>query len=352
MKQIPPSFESVRGALLAVIGFIAILLLVIAGSAAALDRPYVALGDSVAAPSSSYVGLLFPNFQSQLGTTQLLNRAQGGATSGSLRGFQLATALGDINAASDTAVVTIDIGGNDRFACADQWDSCPFRGNFAATLDDLEGALAGDPGSEPFAVMAYYNPGVGTAQEAGYDRALLGANGVVGLSDIGTDVGLNDVIHQEAAARGLPVADPYPAFKLHGQAFMQADGIHPNSAGQAAIAQTFCDAIAISCELAPPPPPPPPPADASAPETQITKDAPNKTEKTKLKFRFKSSEPNSTFECKLDKRAWKLCRSPKKLKQLDEGKHKFKVRAIDAAGNTDRTPAKDKFRVVKPRRER
>jgi len=34
------------------------------------------------------------------------------------------------------------------------------------------------------------------------------------------------------------------------------------------------------------------------------------------------------------------------MKHLDEGKHKFKVRATDAAGNTDPTPAKDKFKVV------
>ena len=27
-----------------------------------------------------------------------------------------------------------------------------------------------------------------------------------------------------------------------------------------------------------------------------------------------------------------------KYKRLDEGKHKFKVRAIDAAGNTERQP--------------
>ena len=30
-----------------------------------------------------------------------------------------------------------------------------------------------------------------------------------------------------------------------------------------------------------------------------------------------------------------------------KGKHKFKVRAIDAAGNTDPSPAKDKFKVVR-----
>ena len=82
------------------------------------------------------------------------------------------------------------------------------------------------------------------------------------------------------------------------------------------------------------------------PETTITKGAPNKLDKHKVKFKFTSSEPDSTFECKLDKKQFKPCTSPRKYKRLDEGKHKFKVRAIDAAGNVDPTPAKDKFKVV------
>ena len=40
------------------------------------------------------------------------------------------------------------------------------------------------------------------------------------------------------------------------------------------------------------------------------------------------------------------CTSPKKVKHLDEDKHKLKVRAVNAAGNVDPTAAKDKFKVV------
>ena len=63
------------------------------------------------------------------------------------------------------------------------------------------------------------------------------------------------------------------------------------------------------------------------------------------KFRFTSNEPGSTFQCKLDKRKFKSCSSPKKYKKLSDGKHKFKVRAVDAAGNVDATPAKKKFKI-------
>jgi hypothetical protein len=96
----------------------------------------------------------------------------------------------------------------------------------------------------------------------------------------------------------------------------------------------------------PPPPPPPPASDTDPPETRITKGAPKKTEKTRVKFKFRSDEPGSTFECKRDKRPWKGCSSPKKVKRLDDGKHKFKVRATDLAGNVDPTAAKDRFKVV------
>jgi virginiamycin B lyase len=90
----------------------------------------------------------------------------------------------------------------------------------------------------------------------------------------------------------------------------------------------------------------PAPADTDAPQTRITKGAPKKTEKSRVKFKFRSSEQGSTFECKLDAKRWKRCDSPKTVRGLVEGKHKFRVRAIDPSGNVDPTPAKDKFRVV------
>jgi hypothetical protein len=86
--------------------------------------------------------------------------------------------------------------------------------------------------------------------------------------------------------------------------------------------------------------------DTKAPQTEITKAPKRKTEKTTVKVKFRSSEPDSTFECKLDGKSFKPCTSPRKVKHLDDGKHKFRVRATDAAGNTDPTAAKAKFKVV------
>ena len=87
-------------------------------------------------------------------------------------------------------------------------------------------------------------------------------------------------------------------------------------------------------------------SDTDPPETTITKHPPNRTEKEKAKFGFTADEANSTFLCKLDRKPFKPCRSPRKYKELDEAKHKFKVRAVDPSGNIDPTPDKDSWKVL------
>ena len=60
-------------------------------------------------------------------------------------------------------------------------------------------------------------------------------------------------------------------------------------------------------------------------------------------MRFSSDEAGSTFRCKLDKKKMRPCSSPKRYKNLSEGGHRFRVRATDAAGNRDPSPAKRRF---------
>ena len=87
------------------------------------------------------------------------------------------------------------------------------------------------------------------------------------------------------------------------------------------------------------------PADTTAPETTITKAPKARTLKRKAKIKFSSNEAGVTFECKLDKGGYQACTAPFK-KKLDPGKHTFLVRAIDAAGNIDPTPAKVRFKII------
>ncbi len=71
--------------------------------------------------------------------------------------------------------------------------------------------------------------------------------------------------------------------------------------------------------------------------------------KAKVTFRFAAKTAAAGFECRLDSRAFKSCRSPRKYSGLGVGKHTFRVRAI--ASNGDRGPLrKTTFRVVHRRR--
>jgi CSLREA domain-containing protein len=90
---------------------------------------------------------------------------------------------------------------------------------------------------------------------------------------------------------------------------------------------------------------PPPATDTKAPTATITKGPKAKSSSTTAKFKFKSNEAGSTFQCKLDKGKFKNCKSPKTYKKLKPGKHVFKVRATDKAGNVGK-PAKRKFTVL------
>jgi hypothetical protein len=84
---------------------------------------------------------------------------------------------------------------------------------------------------------------------------------------------------------------------------------------------------------------PPPPTDTTPPSTTISSGPSASTTSTSASFSFASSESGSTFECKLDTGAFAACSSPKAYTSLAVGPHTFSVRAKDAAGNTDDSPA-------------
>jgi CSLREA domain-containing protein len=83
-----------------------------------------------------------------------------------------------------------------------------------------------------------------------------------------------------------------------------------------------------------------------SPQTKITKGPKGKSHSATAKFKFTSTVVGSSFQCKLDGKPFKVCKSPKKYKQLRPGKHVFQVRAVDSAGKADPTPAKMKFTVL------
>jgi hypothetical protein len=68
----------------------------------------------------------------------------------------------------------------------------------------------------------------------------------------------------------------------------------------------------------------------------------------RAKFRFAGSGGTAgaalEFSCKLDRRPWRNCRSPKTYRHLKPGRHTFRVRS-QSAGTVDSTPAKRHFRI-------
>lgn len=83
-----------------------------------------------------------------------------------------------------------------------------------------------------------------------------------------------------------------------------------------------------------------------APQTTLRRKPGKRIHDRTPTLRFGSDEPGSTFQCKLDGKPFKGCRSPFTTKQLAYGSHTFKVRARDASGQLDPSPASYRFRVV------
>jgi hypothetical protein len=85
--------------------------------------------------------------------------------------------------------------------------------------------------------------------------------------------------------------------------------------------------------------------DTKAPNTTITSGPPALTNNPQATFEF-SSGPGSAFQCSVDGGAFLPCSSPFTTDPLGEGKHNFQVKAVDLAGNADKTPAKAKAWTV------
>jgi Ca2+-binding RTX toxin-like protein len=132
----------------------------------------------------------------------------------------------------------------------------------------------------------------------------------------------------------------------------------------------YGDAVPVGCEAVreadpnsfqllpdfpvPPPPPTPvpvarPPArDRISPRTRILARprAILTTRKARARavFRFASNERGSSFRCRLDRKPYRVCASPR-IYLLTPGRHSVRIFAVDRAGNPDRTPALLSLRV-------
>ncbi len=79
--------------------------------------------------------------------------------------------------------------------------------------------------------------------------------------------------------------------------------------------------------------------DTAPPDTSISGGPANSsTTGPTVAFTF-TSEPGATFQCRVDSGSFSGCTSPFTITNLTDASHTFSVRAIDAAGNVDASPA-------------
>jgi hypothetical protein len=92
--------------------------------------------------------------------------------------------------------------------------------------------------------------------------------------------------------------------------------------------------------------PAPPAPDVVPPATRL-RSARIQHAQRRATFKFASGETGTSFVCKLDGKRAAACTSPKTYRKLQPGKHVFRVRARDAAGNLDASPTVKRFRIKK-----
>jgi Ca2+-binding RTX toxin-like protein len=168
------------------------------------------------------------------------------------------------------------------------------------------------------------------------------------------------------ANSGTPVDDPDPVIDC-GSGWDTAQIDHPENGPDTAPVE--CESVyerdpnSFRPPDTPPDPNPEPPTvgsptlpslptrpvrDRTPPRTGISHKPPKRVLTTtrfrRVVFAFTSNEAGSSFRCKLDGNPPEPCRSPRPWRPA-LGRHTFRVFAIDAAGNRDRTPALFKFQI-------
>lgn len=243
------------------------------------------------------------------------------------------TIAGNVADVDESGSLLRDVGG-DNLAIS---PTSPLRNSIVADPQG-EGENCANP-----ALSAGFNLDEDGSCELGKATDLVGV--IAGLEPLGNNGGPTPT---RALRANSPAIDRGDAF---GSATDQRGLLRPSDFATISNAEGGDGSDIGAFELQAPLPPPvlvgPTPADTQPPNTRIVSGPPRATYKRLAKFRFASSEAQSTFQCKLDGKPWRGCRNPYKRKVSAGRKHVFKVRAIDRFGNVDPTPARFGWRVKK-----
>ena len=177
-----------------------------------------------------------------------------------------------------------------------------------------------------------------------YER---GSLAFIGSFKVGAGNGVDSVSGQDGIeVTNFPLGAAFPQGLFVSQDHSNTDGGNGNSGNQnykyaswGAIANAFSPALLVDTLFDPRTIGAPSDPGTSPPETSITSGPSGTVTDTSATFTFDASQAGSTFECKLDGGAFGPCTSPRTYTSLSEGTHSFEVRATNAGGFTDGTPA-------------
>jgi hypothetical protein len=183
-----------------------------------------------------------------------------------------------------------------------------------------------DPSPSATVSFGYESNEAGSSFQCALDGAAFSACPASGISYSGLANGPHSF--QVRAIDPSANVDPTPA----GYSFSVATGSSaPPAAG--------------SPNPGPSPVPAAPARPSSAPQTILAAKPVPRTHDRTPSFRFRSDQSGTSFECAVDRQAYKPCRSPFTTKSLKPGRHIFSVRAV-AGRLADGSPAKFAFRVL------
>ncbi|HVL96839.1 MAG TPA: right-handed parallel beta-helix repeat-containing protein [Solirubrobacteraceae bacterium] len=181
------------------------------------------------------------------------------------------------------------------------------------------------------------------------DAAVVGVFGTSGKSAVAPAGGLSERYDEQLASTRNVSSAAADSLRLLAGLTGELVAVAATASSHT-IGQTIVLRGAAAATEPEPEPAPAPPADTTAPDTAIAggPDEGASTTATDASFTFSSTEAGSTFECSLDGAGFASCASPAYYSGLQAGSHSFRVRATDAAGNTDASPAQRTWTVAEP----
>ena len=87
-------------------------------------------------------------------------------------------------------------------------------------------------------------------------------------------------------------------------------------------------------------------ADTTPPDTILNTTPSDPSNSPEATLTFSCDGGFCTFECRIDSGAWATCDKQRTYQNLSAGPHQFSVRATDAAGNVDLSPATYSWTIV------